>query len=133
MCLGRELERHADLFDAVECNAMYARGVTSTGARSAWARRHGKPLVGNCEVHRLWQMGTTYSLVDAAPTRTRFARRLPRGASASESRPLSWLEVARVIGIMLAGHSEPRAVQDPRVDGNVGRLDVDDVRVLEMF
>src|SRR5262245_29934483 len=64
-CLGRDLGRHADLFDAVERNAMFTRLVDFNRLAERWAARHGKPVVGNCDVHHLVQLGSTYSLVDA--------------------------------------------------------------------
>src|SRR5262249_38924336 len=51
-CLGRDLERHTDLFDAVERNAMYTRLIDFNRPAERWAARHGKPVVGNCDVHR---------------------------------------------------------------------------------
>ena len=66
-CLGQELDRHPDLFDAVEFHALYARHVDFNRRAVSWAREHGKPLVGNGDVHRLCQLGTTWSLVDAEP------------------------------------------------------------------
>jgi predicted metal-dependent phosphoesterase TrpH len=61
------LRQHADLFDAVEWNAMFTRHVNFNAPAERWAVRHGKPMVGNGDVHRLEQLGTTYSLVDAPP------------------------------------------------------------------
>ena len=67
-CLGRRLEAHAALFDAVELNAFYTRQVNVFNQRaSRWARRHGKPVVACSDVHRLWQLGTAYTLVNAPP------------------------------------------------------------------
>jgi predicted metal-dependent phosphoesterase TrpH len=132
VCLGRDLERHADLFDAVECNAMYARGANFNRRAQRWARRHGKPLVGNCDVHRLWQLGTTYSLVDASPDADAICAAIAAGHVQVESRALSWMEVARVMAMMLRGGAEPQFLQD-RFDGKVGRLDVDDQSALEMY
>ncbi|HKY22641.1 MAG TPA: PHP-associated domain-containing protein [Vicinamibacterales bacterium] len=65
LCLGSLIDRHASLFDAVEINAMYVRRVDFNARARAWAAAHGKPLVGNGDVHRLAQLGTTYSLIDA--------------------------------------------------------------------
>src|SRR5262245_55522571 len=62
-CLRDDLERHANLFDAVERNAMFTRSVDFNARAEAWAARHGKPMVGNGDVHRLVQLGTTWSLV----------------------------------------------------------------------
>jgi predicted metal-dependent phosphoesterase TrpH len=64
-CLRGRLEKHAALFDAVEWNAMFTRRINFNMAAARWAERHGKPLVGNADVHRLRQLGTTYSLVEA--------------------------------------------------------------------
>ena len=66
-CLRGLMDRHADLFDAVEYNAMFTASLNFNEQAVRWAEAHGKPLVGNGDVHRLAQLGTTYSLVDAAP------------------------------------------------------------------
>ena len=99
-CLRGDLERHADLFDAVERNAMYLRGIDFNARAEAWAARHGKPVVGNGDVHRLAQLGTTFSLVDAPPDATAICEAIRGGRVRVESRPLSWIEVARVLGAM---------------------------------
>ena len=65
--MGTRLDAHAAWVDAVEINAMYTRYVNFNGRAIAWARAHGKPLVGNTDLHLLAQMGTTYTLVDAPP------------------------------------------------------------------
>jgi predicted metal-dependent phosphoesterase TrpH len=64
-CLGKMLESRADLFDAVEYNGMFTAALDFNERAARWAMMHGKPLVGNGDVHRLRQLGTTYSLVDA--------------------------------------------------------------------
>ncbi len=67
-CLRRRLmDRHAELFDAVEINYFYTRDIDFNRVAARWAARHGRPLVGNSDLHRLHQLGRTYSLVDAAP------------------------------------------------------------------
>lgn len=69
-CLHSALERHAHLFDAVEYNGMFTETVNFNLKAERWARAHGKPIVGNGDVHRLEQVGTTYSMVlaEADPT-----------------------------------------------------------------
>jgi predicted metal-dependent phosphoesterase TrpH len=63
--MGRVLDQHADLVDAVEWNAMYTKTVDFNRAAARWAGEHGKPLVGNTDLHLLSQMGTTWSEVEA--------------------------------------------------------------------
>jgi predicted metal-dependent phosphoesterase TrpH len=62
--LGRRLEAHAPLWDAIEVNAMHVRGVDFNRKAIAWAAAHGRPMVGNADVHRLTQLGCTWSEVD---------------------------------------------------------------------
>ena len=65
--LRHRLVSHAPVFDAVELNFMYTRRIDFNRRAVAFAKAHAKPLVGNTDLHRLDQLGTTYSLVDADP------------------------------------------------------------------
>ena len=80
------LTRHAHLFDAVEWNGMFTRTVNFNVFAERWAQRHGKPIVGNGDVHRLEQLGTTYSLVDADPHPPRSVTPSPPDVCASSRR-----------------------------------------------
>src|SRR5687767_8145592 len=92
-CLGGLLERHADLFDAVELNAFYTANLDYFN-RSAvnWARRVGKPIVANADVHRLQQLGKTFSLVDAAPDPNAICAAIREGRVEIQTEPLSFVE-----------------------------------------
>ena len=129
VCLGRDLERHPDLFDAVERNAMFTRSVDFNRRAERWAARYGKPVVGNCDVHRLWQLGTTYSLVDAMPDPDAICEAIAAGRVLVEGRPLAWTEAARVMAFMLLGGT---FAPQNRFDGKAGRIDVHDQGVLEI-
>jgi predicted metal-dependent phosphoesterase TrpH len=63
-CLRGLMDRYADLFDAVEYNAMFTEWINFNRAAERWAVAHGKPMVGNGDVHRLRQLGNAFSLVD---------------------------------------------------------------------
>jgi predicted metal-dependent phosphoesterase TrpH len=102
---GASIDRHADLVDAVEVNSMYTRLIDFNRRAVAWARARGKPLVGNTDLHRLSQLGTTWSEVD-----------LPRGATAGdivgairagrvrvETSPLSLVDAGWTFARMTAG------------------------------
>ena len=97
-CLGSLLDRHAPVIDAVEINACYTRAIDFNRAAARWATRHGKPLVGNTDVHRLWQMGTCYSLVDSEATPDAVCDAIRAGRVRAEMRPMSSLHAARLIG-----------------------------------
>jgi predicted metal-dependent phosphoesterase TrpH len=94
-CLRSLMDVHAELFDAVEYNAMYAAGLNFNRRAVRWAARHRKPIVGNCDVHRLHQLGTTCSLVDAEPDADAICDAIKSGRVRVESRPLSWPAAVR--------------------------------------
>ena len=99
-CLGDRLDRHASLFDAVERNAMFTASLDFNRRAERWAAEHGKPVVGNCDVHRLRQLGTTYSMVDAEPHPDSICAAIAAGRVRVEGRPLTWFEVTRTLGSM---------------------------------
>ncbi len=96
-CLRGDMDRCSDLFDAVEYNAMFTRLMNFNRRAERWAQQHGKPLVGNCDVHRLRQLGTTYSLVDAEPSPDAICAAVAEGRVRVVSRALS---VGHAAGIM---------------------------------
>jgi predicted metal-dependent phosphoesterase TrpH len=100
-CLQGLLDEHAELFDAVEWNAMFTRAVNFNRAAVRWARRHGKPVVGNGDVHRLRQLGSTYSLVDAEPDADSICRAVREGRVRVEARPLSTIEAGSIFGELM--------------------------------
>ena len=60
----RRLDAFAPLWDAIEVNALHVRALDWNRAAIAWAKANGRPLVGNGDVHRLIQLGLTWSEVD---------------------------------------------------------------------
>jgi predicted metal-dependent phosphoesterase TrpH len=66
--LGRRvLDTYPDLFDALELNAFYTRRLDFNRRSLRWARERGKPVIGNADVHRLHQLGRTFSLIESEP------------------------------------------------------------------
>ena len=100
-CLGSTMNTHPDLFDAVEVNAMYARSVNFNRAGERWARAHGKPVVGNGDVHLLEQLGTTCSLVDAAPSPDAICEAIRQGRVQVSSTPLPLLRAGWIFAKIL--------------------------------
>jgi predicted metal-dependent phosphoesterase TrpH len=108
-CLRGELERHADLFDAVERNAMFIRGVDFNRSAERFAVQYGKPVVGNCDVHRLAQLGSTYSLVDAERDPVAICEAIAAGRVRVESRPIAWTAAARVMSALMLARTRRHA------------------------
>ena len=96
-CLRGLMDRHADLFDAVEYNAMFTASLNFNITARRWAAAHRKPMVGAGDVHRLRQLGTTYSLVDAARDPDAICAAIREGRVEVEATPISW---ASAISIM---------------------------------
>jgi predicted metal-dependent phosphoesterase TrpH len=97
-CLRGRLDRHADLFDAVEWNAMFTRALNFNARAARWAAQHGKPMVANCDVHRLYQLGTCYSEVDAPADADAVCDAIRRGHVRMTTDPLSVTTADLVLG-----------------------------------
>jgi predicted metal-dependent phosphoesterase TrpH len=101
-CLGRLLDTHAHLFDAVEFNAFYTPTINRfNNAAVRWARERGKAIVANADVHRLWQLGRTYSLVEAAPNADAICDAIRRGKVEIRTTPMSAWRAATYLSLLL--------------------------------
>src|SRR5688500_9210204 len=63
-CLNGKLRENLDLFDAIEFSHFYTRRFDFNRKAVEYAQRMEMPLVGTSDCHRLWQLGTTYTLLD---------------------------------------------------------------------
>jgi predicted metal-dependent phosphoesterase TrpH len=97
------LERYPDLFDAVEYNAMYTASLNFNRRGERWGEVNKKPLVGNCDVHRLQQLGSTYSLVESEPDPAAICAAIRAGRVQIRSRPLTWGEAASIASSVIVG------------------------------
>ena len=98
--LGRYLDSQRTVIDAVEVNAMYTRWLNFNRRAVDWALTHGKPLVGNSDLHVLEQLGSTYSLVDAEPHPDAICNAIRSGRVRIRSQPLSTLRAGLTFGRM---------------------------------
>ena len=96
-CLRGLLDSHRSVFDAVEYNGMFTSTLNFNIPAVRWAHVHGRPLVGCGDIHRLRQLGTTFSLVDAEADATEICAAIRAGRVQVEATPRSW---ASAIGIM---------------------------------
>ncbi len=108
-CLRSLMYRHADLFDAVEYNGMFTASLNFNKAAVRWSVAHGKPLVGNGDVHRLVQLGTTYSLVDADRDPESICAAIAAGKVTAHARPHSWFTACRLMIDLVAADLMPNA------------------------
>jgi hypothetical protein len=102
-CLHRYLDRYAELFDAVEINAFYTRAIDFNRPAVTWARAHKRPLIGNCDVHRLQQLGTTYSIIDAEPNAEAICEAIRRGNVEVRTSPISTARAFSLFASLMLG------------------------------
>ena len=100
-CLGAALDGYAEVFDAVEWSYFYTYGVNFNARAARWAARHGKPVVGNSDLHDLRQLGLTYSLVDAPRDVEAICGAVRDGQVQLVTEPAPPLQLAQVFGGML--------------------------------
>lgn len=112
-CLRGLLDRHAALFDAVEWNAMYTRAVDFNAPAARWAERHGRPMVGNGDVHRLYQLGTCWSSIDADRDPAAICEAVAAGRVQVVSRPLTVREAAATVADVILGVQMPGRTEAP--------------------
>lgn len=85
------LDRHIDLFHAIEYSHFYNRKIDFNPRAVERARQSNLPLVGTSDTHLLWQLGTTYSLVQAEMNADSVVAAIKAGRVSVVTRPLrSW-------------------------------------------
>lgn len=117
-CLGKRVDVYADLFDAIEYNAMFTTSINFNDRAVTWAEKHGKPLVGNGDVHRLRQLGTTYSLVDAPPDADAICDAIRRHRVRVEATPLPLSTAVALIADMFAANFRSSAAGQAGLPGD---------------
>jgi predicted metal-dependent phosphoesterase TrpH len=121
-CLHGQLDAHRSLFDAVEVNAFYTRTLDFNRRAVRWAAAHGKPLVGNGDVHRIEQLDHTYSLIDAPPDRDAICEAIRAGRVEIRTRPVSHLFALRHVAFMFGSDGSKRSAVEtaPAVVESIG-------------
>jgi hypothetical protein len=96
-CLREKLWQEIELFDAIEFSHFYTPRVDFNRAAVKLARALGLPLIGTSDSHLDEQFGTTFSLVDAAPTVEAVVAAIKAGHLSVVSRPLSLARCASIV------------------------------------
>jgi predicted metal-dependent phosphoesterase TrpH len=115
-CLRGALVARPGLFDAVEWSYFWTRATNFNARAAQWARAHGKPVVGNSDLHVLRQLGRTYSLVDAPPDVAAICDAIRAGRVTLHTEPVPVLELADVFGRMALRRQkkpQPNVAADP--------------------
>lgn len=95
-CLWSKLEEHISLFDAIEFSFFYSRSINRNKRAVEIARKHRKPLVGCSDCHNIWQVGSTYTLVEAEKNIPSIIAAIKGGKAEVVTSPLSLGMMMRV-------------------------------------
>ncbi|MDP6293376.1 MAG: PHP-associated domain-containing protein [Candidatus Woesearchaeota archaeon] len=77
--LRDQLDKNIDVFDAIEWSYFFSNILSWNKQAAITAKEHGKPLVATGDVHALWQVGKSYTWVDAKPTAEGVIRAVKEG------------------------------------------------------
>jgi len=94
-CLGRELERNLEAFDAIEFSGFYTRSIDFNRKARKLAIKWKIPLVGTADVHCLWQLGRTFTWIYAEPAVDPILKAIRQGRIRVETQPLTLPEAIR--------------------------------------
>ncbi len=115
-CLRGAMNARADLFDAVEWSYFWTRLINFNARGAGWARLHGKPLVGNSDLHDLRQLGRTYSLVESERDPDAICEAIREGRVTVQTTPVPAFELAGVFGGMLLRPKKTGPARPMRLD-----------------
>jgi predicted metal-dependent phosphoesterase TrpH len=116
-CLRGELERHIDLFDAIEWCSLYLPGINPNRRAAALAREHGLPLIGTSDTHFLPYVDSTFTWIevedrDHGPTVESVIRAVQAGRVTVRTtyKPLGNLmqTMRHLLGVYRSERSDPR-------------------------
>ncbi|PYN37143.1 MAG: hypothetical protein DME01_05490 [Candidatus Rokuibacteriota bacterium] len=108
-CLREKLWQEIELFDAIEFSHFYTPHVDFNRAAVKLAHAVGLPLIGTSDSHIDAQFGTTFSLIDAAPTVDAVVSGIKAGHVSVVSRPLSLARCASILAQHALGAGRERA------------------------
>jgi len=95
--LFRLLDEYHYLFDAIEFSAFYNKFFNPNTRAIEASQKYKKPLVACSDAHNLWQLGTTFTLVEAEPSVEGIVQAIKENRIKIRSRPISLLTMARIM------------------------------------
>ncbi len=94
-CLRGLLLPNLDVFDALEVSGFFTTRIDFNRTAVKIASEYGKPMVGNGDVHQLWQLGKTCTWINSAPGVLSILQAIKQGRVRVETAPLSFGEAAK--------------------------------------
>lgn len=95
------LDEYHYLFDAIEFSAFYNNFFNPNVKAIEASQKYGKPLIACSDTHNLWQLGTAYTLVEAAPSSEDIILAIKKNRIKIFSRPIHLTTMARIMANFL--------------------------------
>jgi hypothetical protein len=95
-CLGERVIEYRDCFDALEHSHFYFKFFNFNRRAEKVAERYRFPLVSFSDAHYLWQIGLTYSLIQARPQIESVFTAIKENRVKLITQPLSFLNFLKV-------------------------------------
>jgi predicted metal-dependent phosphoesterase TrpH len=95
ICLRDLVEKNSDVFDAIECSGFHTGGINFNRRSEGMAARMKKPLVGNGDIHFLWQLDRTFTWIYSEPGVLPILRAVKAGMVRIQQSPLKLTEAAQ--------------------------------------
>lgn len=104
IALHENLEKHIDLFDAVEYSWYHSKRLNGPNRRAVRvAEKHGKPVLGTADNHILKYVNYTYSLVKSEKNVKSVFEAIKANRIEIVSHDLPWWKLGTIITWMLIG------------------------------
>jgi len=100
--LNSKLEKHLDIFDAIEYSHCYLEKINFNRKAEDLAKKLSFPLIGTSDAHFLWQIGTTYSLVEAEKDLESIIAAIKEGKVEIVTEPLSLTKACSIAWMLLS-------------------------------
>lgn len=94
--LGAKLEKHIQLFDAIEQSHYHTWFLDFNKKAVDIAKKYNKPIIGGSDTHTLIQFATTYSHIKSAKTTNDIIIAIKKGNLTHVSPPLSIVKFAMI-------------------------------------
>jgi predicted metal-dependent phosphoesterase TrpH len=88
-CLGDDLEKNIDLFDAIEFSWFYSKSLNMNKKAVSIAEKYSKPLFASSDAHELQHFGKNYSLIDSKKDKKTLLDAIKSGKVKIHSDPIS--------------------------------------------
>ncbi|MCX7974364.1 MAG: hypothetical protein N3B16_07665 [Candidatus Aminicenantes bacterium] len=101
--LFERLDYYHYLFDAIEFSAFYNRFFNPNKKAIEASLKYGKPLIACSDTHNLWQLGTSFTLVEAELSTQSIIQAIKKNRLKLACQPLPLVTMARImINFLLA-------------------------------